>query len=105
MACSGSQDVRLVNRSIETGGDAILVSGSCDVVIERSTIRAGRVAVAVSGSGDVVIRDSIIEGGMAALAISGSGSVRAAKTRFAGRRLVSGHGDYIDGGGNRWGRR
>ena len=101
-SCSGSRDIRLVGRSITTDLNAVEVSGSCDVLIERSHIRAGAVAIMVSGSGDVIVRDSVIEGGLAAVIISGSGEVRAERSRFIGRRDVSGSGELIDGGGNRW---
>jgi hypothetical protein len=101
-SCSGSRDIRLVRRSIKADMTAVEVSGSCDVLIEGSHIRAGGVAIMISGSGDVIVRDSVIQGGLAAVVISGSGELRAERSRFIGRREISGTGELIDGGGNRW---
>jgi hypothetical protein len=101
-SCSGSRDIRLVRRSITADMTAVEVSGSCEVLIERSHIRADGVAIMISGSGDVIVRDSVIQGGLAAVLISGSGELRAERSRFIGRREISGTGELIDGGGNRW---
>lgn len=101
-SCSGSRDIRLVRRSITADMTGVEVSGSCDVLIERSHIRAGGVAIMISGSGDVIVRDSVIQGDLAAVIISGSGELRAERSRFIGRRDISGSGELIDGGGNRW---
>ncbi len=100
VVCSGSKDVLIEGRLIETAGDAVNTRGSCDITIRNSHIIAGGVGVMVSSSGDVLITDSTIEGGEHALKIRGSGEIEFGSSVIIGGTRNIGSGDLIDLGGN-----
>lgn len=97
--CSGSRDVIIRGKIIETDGSAVVASGSCDVRIVDSRIIAGGPAIAASGASDVRIENSHVEG-HGAIVASGSSDVVYMNSVLVGGVSTSGSADVIDRGGN-----
>ena len=69
-----------------------------------SRVDGGGQAIKVLGDGDLTIKRSVVRGGEAAVVVTGNGTVGASKSRFSGRIVKKGDGDFDDEGGNTFGK-
>jgi len=100
VVCSGSEDIQITSRSIESNDDGIVVKESCTLRLEQVQVNAGACGIRVTGAGTVIVESSQIAGGQAAVCIDGAGDVRAHGSRFSGRIAVTSAGDFHDEGAN-----
>ncbi len=91
--CSGQRNLVLHGRSIETGGNAIVVHGNCNIEIADSHVVAGGIAVLVQGNGRVNLVNSYVEGGLAALVAEGRGRITYRETILQGATRIGGRGE------------
>jgi len=98
--CVGSDDIRLHNRLIKTGGDGVAVVGSCNIFLTNCRVEAGKNGIAVTGSGNVTLRNTEVIGRAAAISILGSGNVVAEGCRINGKIRRVGTGKFVNKGGN-----
>ena len=73
-----------------------------DIEVVNSTIESAGSAITIQGSGDVSLSGATVTGQKTAVLIQGSGNVSAKDTRFQGKKVVQGTGEYEDRGGNSW---
>ncbi len=99
---SGACDVVIKNSVIKGGVHALLIEGSGDIELVNSTVDSAGSAVTIQGSGDVSLTGATVTGQKTAVLLQGSGNVSAKDTRFQGKKVVQGTGEYEDRGGNTW---
>jgi Right handed beta helix region len=123
VTCNSTEDIVLDKVIIESSGPAVTIMAACDVTIKNSVIRTTESAIRAMASGDVTIIDSTVESKATGLLIGGSGDVTvrgsqitgevaarldgsgnlvAKDSRFRGKKVIRGTGEYEDGGGNTW---
>lgn len=123
VTCNDTDDIVLDKVIIESDGPAVTINATCDITIKNSVIRTTQSAIVINGSGDVTITNSTVEskatalhgqgsgdftvrgstiGGEVAAKLDGSGNLNAKDSRFRGKKVIRGSGEYEDEGGNTW---
>lgn len=100
--CTGSRNVLIQGRKIETSGTAIQVRGSCRITIRNSRIVAGGNALDIHGSAVVTVDDSVIAGVGNVAKLRGSAVLSARGTFFKGPIDLRGSWRVDDRGNNTW---